>query len=106
MIGFFVLDSLMLRRLIIHTSITQNEQEIHLQSSTYSNMHISHYRLVIYIYVYLFKKKRSMGFQQSEYELEYEKNSTPLGFPAPYLRALQHSRVASQGMLRYVKVKR
>jgi hypothetical protein len=26
MIGFFVLDSLMLRRLIIHTSITQNEQ--------------------------------------------------------------------------------
>ena len=68
MIGFFVLDSLMLRRLIIHTSITQNEQEIHLQSSTYSNMHISHYRLVIYIYVYLFKKKRSMGFQQSEYE--------------------------------------
>ena len=42
MIGFFVLDSVMLRRLIIHTSITQNEQEIHIRSCTYYNMHISH----------------------------------------------------------------
>ena len=59
--------------------------------------------------MYIYSKKKDQWVSNSQnmkISLEYEKNSTPLGFPAPYLRALQHSRVASQGMLRYVKVKR